>query len=66
MNRWFHSNGTLKDIVKRCVELGTYFAKSTQHCPLRASYPLLKEEICDVLKDKERLVNTCMEVAYKR
>jgi hypothetical protein len=24
---WFHSDGTLKDGIKRCVELGNYFAK---------------------------------------
>ena len=51
---WFHSNGVLKDNIKRCVEIGTYFAKSTQHCQILASYPLLKEKICEVLK-KQRI-----------
>jgi hypothetical protein len=50
MNGWFHSNGDLKDNIKRCVELGTYFAKSTQHCPVLASYPHFKNEICEVLR----------------
>jgi hypothetical protein len=50
MNGWFHSNGDLKDSIKRCVELGTYFAKSSQHCLVLASYPELKNEICEVLR----------------
>jgi enhancing lycopene biosynthesis protein 2 len=32
------------------VEFGTYFVKSAQHCPILASHPLLKEEICTILK----------------
>jgi hypothetical protein len=28
LNGWFHSDGILKDTIKRCVELGTYFSKS--------------------------------------
>ena len=40
----------LKDNIKRYVELDTYFAKSTKRCSILASYPLLKEKICDILK----------------
>ena len=40
----------LKDNIKRYVELDTYFAKSTKRCSILASYPLLKEKICDTLK----------------
>ena len=50
MRDWFYSNGELKDTYKRCVEFGTYFAKSAQHCPVLESHPALKEEICTVLK----------------
>ena len=55
MRDWFYSNGELKDTYKRCVEFGTYFAKSVQHCPVLESHPALKEEICTVLK-KMRMV----------
>jgi hypothetical protein len=55
MSGWFHSNGDLKDSIKRCVELGTYFAKSSQHCPILASYHEVKNEICEVLR-KQRVV----------
>ena len=55
MYGWFHSNGVLKDNIKRCIEFDTYFAKSTQYCPILASCSLLKEEICEVLK-KQRIV----------
>lgn len=41
MREWFHSNGNLEDIYKHCVEFGTYFAKSAQHCPFLASYHIL-------------------------
>jgi hypothetical protein len=69
MYGWFHSNGVLKDNIKRCVELGTYFAKSTQHCPILASYPLLKEEICEVLKKQrtagQPLYGVCIQGIIK-
>ena len=32
------------------MEFGTYFAKSVQHCPILDPHPLLKEEICAILK----------------
>jgi hypothetical protein len=50
MYEWFHPTGELKDNYKRCVELGNYFAKSKQHCPILAHHPQLKNEICEVLK----------------
>ena len=50
MRKWFHSNGDLKNTYKRCVEFNTYFVKSAQHCPILDSHPLLKEEICAILK----------------
>ena len=50
MREWFHPNGELKDTYKRCVEFDTYFVKSAQHCPILDSRPLLKEEICTILK----------------
>jgi hypothetical protein len=43
MSGWFHSNGTLKDTIKRCVELGTYFTKSVQHCPILLPFFFLKK-----------------------
>jgi hypothetical protein len=55
MYGWFHTNGTLKDNIQRCVELGTYFTKSAQHCPILDKFPLLKEEICQAL-NKQRAV----------
>jgi hypothetical protein len=53
MTGWFHSNGTLKDGIKRCVELGNYFAKSAHHCPILAPFPNLKKEICEVLSKQK-------------
>ena len=50
MHGWFHLNGILKDNIKRFVKLGTYFAKYTLHCSILASYHLLKEDFCEVLK----------------
>ena len=55
MNGWFYSNEILKDNIKRCFKLDTYFTKSIQHCSILASYHLLNEEICEVLK-KQRIV----------
>ena len=63
MYGWFHLNGVLKDNIKRCVELNTYFAKSTQHCPILASYPLLKEKICEVLR-KQMIVGQPLYGVY--
>jgi hypothetical protein len=69
MNGWFHSNGDLKDSIKRCVELGTYFAKSSQHCPVLASYPKLKNEICEVLRKQratsQPLYGSCIQGLIK-
>ena len=50
MYEWFHPNGELKKNYKRCVELGTYFDKASQHCPTLCVYPALKDEICNVLR----------------
>ena len=50
MYEWFYPNGDLKPNYKRCVELGSYFAKFKQLCSVLANYPLLKDEICKVLK----------------
>jgi hypothetical protein len=50
MRDWFHSNGELKDTYKICIEFGTNFAKSAQHCPMLESHHALKEEICTILK----------------
>ena len=50
MREWFYPNGDLKDTYKRCVEFGIYFAKCAQYCPILDSHPLLKEEICVILK----------------
>ena len=50
MREWFHPNGNLKNTCKHCVEFGTYFVKSTQHCSILDSHVLLKEEICTILK----------------
>jgi hypothetical protein len=55
MYSWFHTNGTLKDNIQRCVKLGTYFTKSAQHYPILDKFPLLKEEICQAL-NKQRIV----------
>jgi hypothetical protein len=63
MYGWFHSNGIMKDNIKRCVKLGIYFAKSTQHCLILASYPFLKEEICEVLK-KQRTADQPLYSVY--
>ena len=65
MNGWFHSDGTLRDTIKRCIELGTYLTKSALNCTTLASYPHLKKEIYDVVTNKERLVNPCMALAYE-
>jgi hypothetical protein len=69
MSGWFHSNGDLKDSIKRCVELGTYFAKSSQHCPILASYPELKNEICEVLRKQraagQPLYGSCIQGLIK-
>jgi hypothetical protein len=53
MYEWFHTTGELKDNYKRCVELGTYFAKSKQYCLILANHPQLKHEICEVLKKQK-------------
>jgi hypothetical protein len=53
MYGWFHTNGTLKDNIQRCMELGTYFTKSAQYCPILDKFCLLKEEICEAL-NKQR------------
>jgi hypothetical protein len=53
MYEWFHPKGELKDNYKRCVELGTYFAKSKQHCPILANHLQLKNEICEVPKKQK-------------
>ena len=50
MYEWFHPNGDLKENYKRCVELGTYFDKASQHCPMFGDYPALRDEICNVLR----------------
>jgi hypothetical protein len=50
MYEWFHPNGDLKENYKRCVELGTYFDKASQHCPMLGDYPALRDEICNVLR----------------
>jgi hypothetical protein len=50
LHTWFYPDGKLKDNYKKCVEFGSYFAKAPQHCPVLALFPLLKEEICEVLK----------------
>ena len=63
MYGWFHTNGTLKDNIQRCVELGTYFTKSTQHCPILDKFPLLKEEICQVL-NKQRAVRQPLYASF--
>jgi hypothetical protein len=69
MNGWFHSNGDLKDSIKRCVKLGTYFAKSLQHCPIFASYLELKNEICEVLRKqraaRQPLYGSCIQGLIK-
>ena len=54
MYEWFHSNGDFKENYKRCVELGTYFDKASQHCPILGDYPTLRYEICNVLR-KQRV-----------
>ena len=50
MYEWFHPNGDLKENYKRYVELGTYFDKASQHCPILDDYPALRDEICNVLR----------------
>jgi hypothetical protein len=50
MYEWFHPTEELKTNYKRCVELGNYFAKSKQHCPILANHLDLKDEICKVRK----------------
>jgi hypothetical protein len=50
MYEWFHPNGDLKENYKCCVELGTYFDKASQHCPILGDYPALRDEICNVLR----------------
>jgi hypothetical protein len=50
LHTWIYPNRELKDNYKKCVEFGGYFAKAPQHCPILAPFPLLKEEICKVLK----------------
>jgi hypothetical protein len=50
LHTWFYPNGELKDNYKKCVEFGGYSAKAPQHCPILVPFPLLKEEICKVLK----------------
>ena len=37
------------------MEFGTYFAKSAQHCPILDSHPLLKKEICTILKKMRKV-----------
>jgi hypothetical protein len=69
MRDWFHSNGELKDTYKRCVEFGTYFAKSAQHCPVLESHIALKEEICTILKKmrmaRQPLYAVCIQPLLK-
>ena len=62
MYGWFHTNGTLEGNIQRCVELRTYFIKSTQHCLILDKFRLLKEKICETLK---LLVNSYTQVLHK-
>ena len=50
MYECFYPNRDLKPNYKYCVKLGSYFAKSKQHCSILVDYPLLNDEICKVLK----------------
>ena len=50
MYEWFHPNDDLKENYKCCVELDTYFDKTSQHCPILGDYPTLRDEICNVLR----------------
>jgi hypothetical protein len=50
MYEWFYPNGDFKENYKRCVELGTYFDKASQHCLILGVYPVLRDEICNVLR----------------
>ena len=54
MREWFHPNGDLKETYKRCVDFGTYFAKTAQRCPILESNPILKDEICAILRNKRK------------
>jgi hypothetical protein len=55
MRDWFHPNGDLKEIYKRCVDFGTYFAKTAQRCPILESNPILKEEICAIIRNQRKV-----------
>ena len=50
MYEWFHPNGNLKENQKRCVELGTYFYKASQHCHILGDYSALRDEIFNILR----------------
>ena len=52
MYEWFHPNGELKKNYKRCVKLGMYFDKASQHCPILSAYPVLRDEICNVFREQ--------------
>lgn len=50
MYEWFHPKDDFKDNYEHCMELGTYFDKSTLHCPTLVKYPYHRDEICHVLR----------------
>ena len=68
MRDWFHLNGELKDKYKKCVEFGTYFAKSAQHrTPVSKSQPPnLKEENYTILKKIRWQNDPFMQFAFSQ
>ena len=44
----------MKETYKRCVDFGTYFVKTAQHCPILESNPILKDEICAILRNQRK------------
>ena len=64
LREWFHPNENLKETYKCCVNFGTYFAKTAQHYPILKSRPILKEEICVILRNQRKVGQNLYVVSF--
>ena len=55
MREWFHLYKELKETYERSINFDTYFAKSAQHCSILESHPVLRDEICAILKNQRKV-----------
>ena len=56
MREWFHPNGALKEIYRRCVNFCIYFAKYAERYPILESNQILKDKICVIFRNQ---INAC-------